>query len=147
MRTIIEASEKTLDQLTEMAKDLWPDNDYEELKKEFAAMLKANNQKVFLSMADNVSVAFIQLSVRRDYVEGSETSPVGYVEGIYVRPDFRRQGISKELLTKGEEWVREKGCTQMGSDIEDDNDTSYQFHLNTGFKEANRLICFIKDLE
>ncbi len=98
-------------------------------------------------MADNVSVAFIQLSVRRDYVEGSETSPVGYVEGIYVRPDFRRQGISKELLTKGEEWVREKGCTQMGSDIEDDNDTSYQFHLNTGFKEANRLICFIKDLE
>lgn len=147
MKKIVEASEKSIDHLTKLAIDLWPDNEYEDLKNEYLNLLKSENHKVFLYVVDDLPIAFIQLSIRRDYVEGSNTSPVGYVEGIYVIPNLRRQGISKELMFKGEEWVKEKGCKQIGSDIEYDNNTSYHFHLNRGFKEANRIICFIKDIE
>jgi len=141
------ASENTIDILTKLAIDLWPDNEYEELKNEYFSLLKSENQKVFLYMVDELPIAFVQLSIRSDYVEGSETTPVGYVEGIFVNSDFRRQGVSKELMIKGEEWVKEKGCKQIGSDIEYDNNTSYHFHIKIGFKEANRIICFIKDIE
>ena len=84
--------------------------------------------------------------IRVDYVEGSESSPTGYVEGIYVKELYRRQGIAKRLLEQGEAWALSRGCTQMGSDIEADNGGSYEFHTKAGFQEANRLICFIKDI-
>lgn len=147
MKKIVEANEKTIDSLTKLALDLWPENEYEDLKNEYYTLLKSENHKVFLYIVDDLPIAFIQLSIRSDYVEGSESNPVGYVEGIFVNPNLRRQGISKELMIKGEEWVKEKGCKQIGSDIEYDNDTSYHFHINIGFKEANRIICFIKDIE
>ena len=91
-------------------------------------------------------IGFINLSIRIDYVEGSNSSPVAYVEGIYVKPEYRNKGIAKSLIANGEEWARFKGCTQMGSDIEMDNDISYKFHQKIGFDEANRIICFIKDI-
>jgi aminoglycoside 6'-N-acetyltransferase I len=147
MRLIVEASEQKIDHLAKLALDLWSDNDYEELRNEYLSLLESDKDKVFLYLIDDLPEAFIQLSIRTDYVEGSETSPVGYVEGIFVNPDYRRQGISKELMIKGEEWIKEQGCKQIGSDIEYDNDTSYQFHIKIGFKEANRIICFIKDIE
>lgn len=146
MRQIIEVNEQELDDLTNLAIKLWPENQFEELKNEYVSMLKTHKHKAYLYIADNKPIGFVQLSIRTDYVEGSDSSPVGYVEGIYVEPQYRRQGISKELLKKGEQWVKEKGCTQIGSDIEYDNTTSYHFHEGIGFKEANRLICFIKDI-
>ncbi|WP_225743526.1 GNAT family N-acetyltransferase [Marinilactibacillus sp. Marseille-P9653] len=32
------------------------------------------------------------------YVEGTNTSPVGYLEGIYVEPYYRRHKIAQVLL-------------------------------------------------
>lgn len=147
MRKIIEVNDKNIDSLTELAIKLWPDNEFEELKNELNSLLITDKNKGFLYLVDDVPVGFVQLSIRTDYVEGSDSSPVGYVEGIYIEPEFRRQGLSKELLLKGEQWAKERGCTQIGSDIEHDNTTSYHFHKGIGFKEANRLICFIKDIE
>ena len=39
-----------------------------------------------------------------------------------------------------------KGCTEFASDCELSNVQSVQFHLNVGFEEANRIICFTKKL-
>ncbi len=60
---------------------------------------------------------------------------------------WREKGIARRLLEKGQEWARAKGCSEMGSDIELNNDASYHFHTRVGFQEANRVICFIKDIE
>ena len=43
-----------------------------------------------------------------------------------------------------EDWGKEKGCSEMASDCELDNYLSVDFHKALGFKEANRLVCFIK---
>lgn len=91
-------------------------------------------------------MGFINLSIRVDYVEGSNSTPVGYVEGIYVMDGYRKQGIATKLLKQGEVWAKDHGCTQMASDIEIPNAISYDFHLSVGFQEANRIICFIKDI-
>ncbi|MCR5611334.1 MAG: GNAT family N-acetyltransferase [Clostridiales bacterium] len=83
---------------------------------------------------------------RRDYVEGCETSPVGYLEGVGVKEGFRRRGIARKLVLECEQWAREKGCTEFASDCELKNTASLDFHLGVGFREENRIICFKKSL-
>ncbi len=147
MEFIIEAAEQYLDDLAMMALDLWPDNEYEVLKDDFLNIFKSDKDKVLLFCRDNEPISFIHLSIRSDYVEGAESSPTGYIEGIYVKPNYRRMGISRKLLNSGEQWLKDKGCRQIGSDTGLDNKVSYDFHTSNGFKEAGRIIAFIKNLD
>ena len=84
--------------------------------------------------------------MRNDYVEGTENSPVGYLEGIFVCPEHRKKGYAKALLLHCEQWAKAMGCTEFASDCELDNLGSLRFHLAMGFREANRIICFQKRL-
>lgn len=74
------------------------------------------------------------------------SSPVGYLEGIFVREDCRRQGYARELLASCQAWAAAQGCREFASDCELTNQESYRFHLATGFGEAGRIICFVKEL-
>lgn len=143
---IVEVNNESLDPWVEMGLQLWPDNQEEELREVFINITNSDKEKAFLYKVNDEYVGFINVSIRNDYVEGSDSSPVGYVEGIFIKEDFRKKGMAKALVDKGEEWAKSKGCTQMASDIEAHNMVSYDFHLGIGFKEANRLICFIKDI-
>ncbi len=146
MKHIEKINKHNFNEWLSMALALWPDNEKNELKDEFQKMLSSTKEQAFIYKLDNEYIGFINLSIRTDYVEGSNSSPVGFVEGIYVKPEYRNRGIAKKLIIKGEEWAKSKGCTQIGSDIEMDNDISYKFHQKVGFNEANRIICFIKDI-
>jgi aminoglycoside 6'-N-acetyltransferase I len=147
MESIKEANEHDLDSLTELAIALWPENEFSDLRKEFEQLLNSDKDKVIVYLMHAQLIAFIHISVRSDYVEGSQDSPTGFIEGIYVKPEYRKKGISKKLIEKGESWLKTKGCSQIGSDIEQSNITSYHFHKSVGFKEVNRLIAFIKNIE
>jgi len=92
-------------------------------------------------------IGFAQCSLRFNYVEGTDSSPVGYVEGIFVREEYRNKGVGKLLLSSCEEWAIEEGCTRFASDCELDNHDSLKFHLSIGFEESNRIICFVKELK
>ena len=59
---------------------------------------------------------------------------------------YRKQGCAKQLLTCCEQWAKEKSCTEFASDCELYNEISRQFHLGAGFREANRIICFVKKI-
>lgn len=126
---------------------LWPSHQKEELEEEFQALLQDPQAVLFLAWQGKEAVGFAQCGLRQDYVEGSASSPVGYLEGIYVRPDCRRQGLARALLSRCEDWSREKGCREMGSDCSLENRDSQRFHLHSGFDEAGQIRCFIKDLE
>jgi GNAT superfamily N-acetyltransferase len=145
--SIVDASAEHIQQYTEMALDLWPESSEEELHQSFRGILKSDRDKILFYKEQDEFVSFIHLSIRVDYVEGTESSPAGYIEGVYVKSEHRRKGYSKKLLEIGEQWLIEKGCSQIGSDIHLDNQVSHAFHTSIGFKEAARLIAFIKDIE
>ena len=110
-------------------------------------MLTASREAAcFLAFDGDNAVGFAQCQLRHDYVEGTDTSPVGYLEGICVQEDFRMKGGARKLLSACEDWARERGCTEFASDCELDNAESLAFHLRAGFTEANRIICFTKNL-
>jgi len=143
---IRKAESKDLTILAELACQLWPDHTMEEMQIEFAEIIAKTDSAYFLAYANENAIGFAQCQLRHDYVEGTDSSPVGYLEGIYVADGYRKQGIARELLSACEKWAKEKGCTEFASDCELDNTQSLRFHLNVGFEEANRIICFTKKL-
>lgn len=142
---ITKASGEALAQAAALACELWPGNAPEELLAEWGAM-PPSECAVFLAVEGNAPAGFAQCQLRRDYVEGTQTSPVGYLEGVYVREGFRGRGAARALLAACEGWARERGCAEFASDCELENTDSAAFHLAAGFTEANRIVCFIKRL-
>jgi aminoglycoside 6'-N-acetyltransferase I len=143
---IIKAEPKHLHAWLEMAIDLWPDYLAADLEKVYMEITASEKSEILLCQYDDSLAGFVYVGLRTDYVEGSDSSPTGYIEGIYVRPAFRKKGIAKALYLTGEAWARQRGCSQIGSDIYIDNTVSYDFHTRIGFKEAGRLIAFIKNI-
>ena len=143
---IIRAGLGEVNSLAELAVLLWPEHQAEALEHEFALLMAENKAAFFLARAGELPVGFAQCALRHDYVEGTSTSPVGYLEGIYVQEGHRREGVAAGLLSACETWARQQGCREFASDCELDNAQSLRFHLAAGFEEANRIICFTKKL-
>ena len=136
-----------LDTVTNLALRLWPDNIYEDLIDEFKSLIHHDNQRVFLYHDNHLDVGFAHVSLRVDYVEGTDSSPVGFLEGIYVSPNYRNQGIARELIEACEHFAKDKGCTEFASDCELTNIDSILMHEKLGFEETNRIVCFKKKIE
>ena len=143
---IRKAETADLPALAELACRLWPEHTVEEMIPELAETMAKPDAAFFLAYREDTAVGFAQCQLRRDYVEGTESSPVGYLEGIYVAELWRKQGLAKALLAACESWAKSKGCAEFASDCELTNTQSLQFHLNVGFQEANRIICFTKKI-
>ena len=132
--------------LAELAIQMWEDNTVSELEAEFAEMIGGGNAACFIQYVEEKPIGFAQCQLRHDYVEGTDISPVGYLEGIFIREEFQHKGYAKELLRECEKWAKGKGCSEFASDCELENAGSLSFHLAMGFEEANRIICFRKDI-
>jgi len=132
--------------VAELACRMWDSHDILELKNEFELKLDKDDFALFIKVIDEKIVGFCECSLRYDYIEGTSSSPVGYLEGIFVLEEYRNLGIASSLLAESEMWAKKKGCTEFASDCELENNDSLKFHLKAGFKEANRIICFKKDL-
>ena len=130
--------------LAEMAVQMWDRHTIDELEAEFIETLNDKHAAFFLKYANNLPVGFAQCGLRTDYVEGTESSPVGYLEGIFVKEDFRSNGYAREMLAACETWAKGMGCTEFASDCELHNISSLKFHIAMDFDEANRIICFTK---
>lgn len=135
-----------LNALTDMATALWPEAEAEELFETFKKMIFHEECAVFLYFVGQIPVGFAQCQLRRDYVEGTRSCPVGYLEAVFVRETYRRRGIASGLVARCEEWAKKQGCSEFASDCEVQNQQSFLFHQKIGFAEVNRIICFTKKL-
>lgn len=129
-----------------LAGRLWPDSGAEELETLYKGLVVSHRDAVFLATAEGRAVGFAHCSLRYEYVEGAESSPTGYLEGIFIDAAYRRRGLAGELLAACEGWAKSQGCRELASDCALDNRDSLGFHLSSGFSEAGRIICFIKAL-
>ena len=143
---IYRANSEDATAVARLAHNMWVSHTEAELAAEFAQLLARKDAAVFLLHLDGKPAGFAQCQLRRDYVEGTESSPVGYLEGVFVAPEYRKQGHGAMLVNACEQWAKEQGCREFASDCELDNSESLAFHLHTGFQEANRIICFVKAL-
>lgn len=124
---------------------LWPEEDAAALRAEAGELLASGQCTVLLALHNDRAIGFIELTLR-SHVEGCDSSPAGYIEGWYVAPDHRGQGVGRALVHAAERWCRERGCTHLGSDTEVSNVLSQAAHRALGFSELPPIICFYKSL-
>jgi aminoglycoside 6'-N-acetyltransferase I len=127
---------------------LWPGERREEFATEIASLLVDPGDMVNLIAHSDTgeAIGFAEADLRRDYVEGCKTSPVAFLEGIYVAPAHRRQGVAAALVRAVEDWGRQNGCIEFASDAVIDNLDSQAMHRAIGFTETVRVVYFRKEL-
>jgi aminoglycoside 6'-N-acetyltransferase I len=126
---------------------LWPDEGAAAMAREAPAMLAQPDGLVLLAREGDAVSGFAEASIRRDYVNGCETSPVAFVEGIYVVPQARGRGVARALIAAVAEWAKSQGLCELASDALLDNEASHAMHQALGFAETERVVYFRKSLD
>lgn len=135
------------DDFVEMSHKLWKDIDIFQLKDLLSKSINSDKNKILIAKDNNgVCVAFSIFSIRFEYIEGSYNSPTGYLEGIYVEPEFRKLGIAREFMKIGENWCKRNNCKQIGSDTWLNDLESRNFHKKVGFWEEEEVVHFLKNI-
>jgi aminoglycoside 6'-N-acetyltransferase I len=125
---------------------LWPDADLAELRAEALAWDEANGIALIALDDDGRAIGLAEATLRHDYVNGTGSSPVGFLEAWYVAADHRGRGVGRALISEVEAWTRERGCSELASDALFDNTASHAAHAACGFEETERVVYFRKVL-
>ncbi|MGL5923501.1 aminoglycoside 6'-N-acetyltransferase [Chroococcidiopsis sp.] len=144
---IVKVTQDDFNEWLDLALKLWSDESVEEMQRSLTNIFHSPREAGFLVKDDNdKAIGFMNLSLRSDYVPGATQSPVAYVEGIYVKDEYRKQGVGKKLIQYAQQWAIERGCIELASDALLDNTASYEFHTKVGFQEVERVVTFIKQV-
>ena len=145
MKTTIERC-SSLDQpgWLQMRMALWTDATADDHRGYMAVLLAQPERFLQLMMYDEnrQPVGFIEGSIRNDFVNGTESSPVGFVEGVFVVPAWRRKGVARQLFAAIGDWARARGCRELASDALLENESSQRAHRALGFEETERVVYF-----
>jgi aminoglycoside 6'-N-acetyltransferase I len=146
------AQPKDRDQLAEMRVLLWPERPPQEHINELEAYF-ATGRSGTLPMAifaaedaDGALVGFLEAGLR-SHADGCDPArPVGFVEGWFVREEFRGRGAGAELMQAAEEWARTQRCREIASDALIENSDSHKAHEALGFHVVDRCVHYRKEL-
>ncbi len=140
--------EEDLSEWFRLRQVLWDVTDSDDHQIEMMDILDHTDSQ-FVAVADAGGgrlAGFLEASIR-PFVDDCSSENVGYLEGWFVDPGFRRRGVGTRLVKLAERWAKERGCTEMASDAEIDNETSIAAHSQLGYEETSRLVHFRKDLD
>lgn len=128
---------------------LWPHHDAATLQAEMAVFCREPQRYAqFIARSDQgQALGFVEVSLRRDHVNGTTSSPVGFLEGIYVVPGARRQGLARALVDQAMRWARQQGCRELASDAPIDNAASHAMHRALGFEQTQKVVFFRRSLD
>jgi len=126
---------------------LWPDASEAEHLSDMADAIGRGHYVRLAVARDGSALGFVEASKRVDYVNGTSSSPVAFLEGLYVVPNVRRQGIARTLVESVVKWALDAGCTELASDALLDNRAAHAVHRSLGFEETERVVYFRRALE
>lgn len=133
-----------------LRRELWPDASEEEHAAEARMLMASPDYCVRLAFDDAAPAGFAEAALRRDYVNGCDSSPaqpVAFLEGVYVRAPYRRRGMARALIDHVARWARTRGVVDLASDALLDNRDSHAMHRALGFQETERIVFFRRRLD
>ena len=95
----------------------------------------------FLTGTSNQILGLVELS-SRNIADGCLSSPVAYLEGIYLKKELRGRGLGKEAMGLILHWCKEKGYKELATDSELSNLNAQKYFNALGFHETFRIVEF-----
>ncbi len=142
---IRKTSEKDKLQRVALRAQLWPRAELDQLRSEVDKMLEDADWGIFTAEHERKMVGLVECSVR-DKAPGCHTNKIGYIEGWFIIPRFRNQGVGARLVESGERWAEEKGCVEMACDTTSQYPLSPDAHKALGYQEVKRKFYYRKSL-
>ena len=122
---------------------LWPQPRDLQLGEMAAIAAEPRRYAAFVAYGhDREPVGFAEAALRTDYVNGAQSSPVAFLEGLYVAPRARSRGIGRALVGEVCRWARALGCREVASDALVGNEASQAVHRALGFAETERVVFY-----
>lgn len=129
---------------------LWPESPLEEHLREIDSALSTGMCgplpiAIFVALDDGGALTGFLEAGLRSHADGCDpANPVGYIEGWFVREDFRNRGAGRDLMRAAEEWALAQGCRERASDALIENIGSQHAHEALGFEVVDRCVHFRK---
>ena len=130
----------------ELRQALWPGTCEAHLAEMAAFLADPARYAQFVAHEDGTPAGLAEAAVRTDYVNGTASSPVAFLEGLYVAPALRRRGVAAALVAEVVRWARARGCHELASDALLENTASHAAHRALGFEQTERVVFFRKRL-
>ena len=128
---------------------LWPESSEQEHGEEMEQFFSGHSREPLAVLVaedqEGRPIGIAELSIRH-FAEGCRTNRVGVLEGWFVVPEARRQGVGRDLVEAAENWARAQGCKEFASDTQPENDVSKAAHRAIGFTDAGTIQSYRKDL-
>ena len=129
----------------ELRDALWPQPRAVQLAEMAAITAEPRRYAAFVAYSNHGEPAgFAEAALRTDYVNGAQSSPVAFLEGLYVAPRARRQGVGRALVAEVCSWAHDAGCSEVASDALLGNEASQAVHRALGFAETERVVFYRK---
>lgn len=135
-----------LPELARMRTAFWPDSTPTEAEDALQAHMRGDLFILVVEREDGSGLCAFSEATIRPHAEGCATAPVGYLEGIWVDDDVRREGIAEALIEEVAGWAKRRGLKELGSDTEVGNDAGRRFHEAIGFEDVGTIVCFRRAL-
>ena len=129
-----------------MRAELWPHCALQKHREEVNEQLKSpQTLQGFIILIDQQPAGFIEAAIHQN--AHKKFGRAGYIEGWFVKAEFRLKGLGKKLVQVVEEWSIAQGCEQIASDVEDFNLESIVAHTKLGYIEQFRADGEVKFLK
>lgn len=132
-----------------MRLELWPgslDVHICELEDYFSGLSIDIVYAVAVDIGEKSLAGFMELNIR-NFAEGSRSPKLPYVEAWFIDEAYRGKGFGKQLMSFAEKWAVSQDFSELASDTEIGNKRSIKIHKALGFRETERIVCFLKDLK
>src|SRR6266850_1955981 len=125
-----------------LRKQLWPHaTEIEHIHDMRDALARGHFVRLALTLRDSAA-GFVEASKRVDYVNGTSSSPVVFLEELFVEPAMRKKGVARALVAEVERWALSEGCNELASDSLLESVSAHAVHRALGFEETERVVYF-----
>lgn len=100
-------------------------------------LINSDKAEVLVAVLNNeiVGSGYAKILPAKNYQKYNEYAYLGF---MYVKPEFRGQGVNGQILKKLIEWAKGKNLIEVRLEVYDENLTAKNAYLKAGFK-ANLL--------
>jgi GNAT superfamily N-acetyltransferase len=96
-------------------------------------LIKSDKAEVLVAVVDEeiVGSGYAKILPAKPYLKHSEYAHLGF---MYVKPDFRGQGINQKILQGLIAWAKNQKLTEVRLEVYDENTIAKNSYLKAGFK-------------
>ena len=102
-------------------------------------LIDKDNNQLFIAVYNNeiVGYAYVKIITSSDspeiYTEAS-------ISGIYVKENFRKQGIGTKLINEAKKWCINKGVSYLKLNVLEGNRIALNLYKKLGFNDFSRVL-------